>query len=131
MSRRLTPEEKSARAAEREAKQKAARDDYIKKILDDWPPLTSAQIDLISVIMYPGMVGRSGPRGPSAYELERRREAQEREDALKAARKLAESMTACDVCDLQPDAHRFMERRGIDSHEWMPGRAQKILDGKC
>jgi hypothetical protein len=59
--------------------------------------------------------------------LAQRKKLYEREAALKAAKKLAESMTACDVCNLQPDVHHMQRARGMDMHEWQPGRAEKLM----
>jgi hypothetical protein len=52
---------------------------------------------------------------------------QEREDALKEARKAALALTACDVCNLQPEAHSIRRAQHIDMHEWVPGRAEKVM----
>jgi hypothetical protein len=65
--------------------------------------------------------------GPSEYELEQRRKAQKREDALKKAQKAALALTACDVCNLQPEVHHIRRAQRIDMHEWVPGRAEKVM----
>lgn len=102
--------------------------EYADRITSTWPPLTEAQQRVVAYNLY-GIdhLGRTAGAGPSAYELKQREEANEREEALKKARKAALAMTACDVCNLQPDAHHFSQRRGIDSHEWTPGRAEKLM----
>lgn len=104
---------------------------YADRITATWPLPTEAQQRVIAYNLY-GIdhMGRTAGAGPSAYELEERKKANERAEALANARKAALAMTACDVCNLQPDAHQFSERHGIDSHEWTPGRAEKILAGK-
>jgi hypothetical protein len=101
-------------------------EEYAKRIVADWPLPSQAQIDKISILLR-GEDYHPGPRVPSAYELEQQRKVQERADALKAAQKLAEEMTACDVCNLQPNVHYIRRGMGIDSHEWTPGRAEKIM----
>ena len=90
-----------------------------------WPPLTPELRQRVAEIF--GVEARLSRTGPSEYELEQRRKAQERADALKAAQQAALALTACDVCNLQPDQHVYAQRRSIDSHEWQPGRAEKIM----
>jgi len=89
-----------------------------------WPPLTPELARRVGAIF--GVDVKVAAR-TSEYELEERRKMYEREAAIKAAKALAESLTACDVCNLQPDAHRYMQATSIDSHEWTPGRADKVL----
>lgn len=128
---RMTEEQKAARKAEREAKQKADIQAWARKKAEEMPPLTEEQIAKVSRILYGGVVDRA-PREPSAYELEQRRKAQEQADALKEAERIAASMLACDVCDLPPVAHRMQQEysAGVGFHEWVPGRAQRILKGE-
>lgn len=126
MAKRLTPEEKAQRAADREAKAKSDRDAYIKKLVDDWPPLTDDQIWKLRKIMRLHEPA-DAPRGPSPYELEQQQKLREKEKALADAKKLALSLTACDVCDIQPEQHYYAQKGAIDMHEWQPGRAAKVL----
>jgi hypothetical protein len=109
----------------RVSKAQVERHQYIMSILKDWPEPTERQRRTITNLLYGDPA--PGKTGPSAYELEQRRKAAEREEALKQARQAALAMTACDVCNLQPDQHKYAERTGIDSHEWQPGRAKKLM----
>lgn len=129
---RMTEEQKAARRAEREAKQKADIQAWAQKKAEELPPLTDEQIFKIARIMRGDRVPPT-PREPSAYELEQRRKAQERADALKEAERIAASMLACDVCGLPPVAHRMQQEysAGVGFHEWVPGRAQRILRGEA
>jgi len=131
MAKRMTPEEKAQRAEAREAARKAQRDEHIQKLLADWPPLTLDQAHKLRVLLYPNHKHPAADRGPTPHEIEPRRKQREREDALAAAKKLAESLTACDVCDIQPEQHYYAQRGAIDMHEWQPGRAEKIMKGKA
>jgi hypothetical protein len=98
---------------------------YITSLLEDWPAPSQQQRRTVMGLLY----GTEAPAssGPSEWELERQRQEQERADALQQARQAALSLTACDVCNLQPEQHAYAQRGGIDSHEWTPGRADKIL----
>lgn len=104
------------------------RADYIEALLADWPEPSPQQRRTVMGLLYGEAAAR--PAGPSAYELEQQRKAAEREDALHNARKAAFALTACDVCNLQPEQHAYAQRGGIDSHEWTPGRADKIMRGQ-
>jgi len=104
---------------------------YIDGILADWPPPTPQQARIIAENLYPGSAAPSGPREPSAWELEQRRKENERAHALKQAKKAAESLTACDVCNLQPEVHGIRRSMGADMHDWQPGRAEKLLKRKA
>lgn len=126
MSPRITTEEKSRREAEREAKRKAERDAYIQEVLAEWPPLTDEQIWTIRKLMDLDLP-QGGPRKPTAYEVEQRRQDSERAQALRKAQKAALALTACDVCNLQPDEHQYANRFKIDAHQWTPGRAERIM----
>ena len=93
-----------------------------------WPPLTEEQQRVIAYNLYGiGHNGRKIGTGPSEYELKQRKEAYERDEALKKAKKAAEAMTACDVCNLQPEAHRIRQANSVDMHQWQPGRAEKLM----
>lgn len=116
MGKLLTDEQKSARAA------------YIEDLIKDWPPPTEKQTKLIIGLLY-GSSPRK-PQGPSQWDLERQRKERELAEALSKARKAAAAMTACDVCNLQPDEHEYANRYSIDSHEWVPGRAERLLAQK-
>jgi hypothetical protein len=118
MSKRMTPEQEAE-----------ARKAYIDSVLKDWPPMTSEQARKVAHLLYPDRFA-SRPTQPSAYELEQRRKENERAEALKKAKKAAEAMTACDVCDLQPEAHQYQKAYGA-FHEWVPGRAEKLLKRKA
>jgi len=101
---------------------------YIESLLADWPAPTPQQQRTVMGLLY----GEPAPSaaGPSEWQLEQQRVANEREEALRQARKAALALTACDVCNLQPEQHAYAQRAGIDSHEWTPGRADKIQAGK-
>lgn len=108
-------------------------EEYVARVVAAAPPISDETLDLLAVIFAPAIRPGQDPharREPSAAELERQRKAQEREDAKTAAKKLALSMTACDVCDLQPDVHEFQQKHGT-YHEWEPGRAEKIMGGSA
>lgn len=124
MSRKVTAEAR----AERKAKEKADYDAHIKRIVAEAPPLSDAQLDYLAVLLRPVIHGNKplGPREPSAYELEQRRIEKERADGLRAAMKAAEALTACDICDLQPDAHTY-QNATASYHEWEPGRAARVM----
>jgi hypothetical protein len=101
---------------------------YFDKILAGWPEPTEKQIRTMHHLL--GPTGGSGPApytGPSEYELQQRQQAREREDALKKAQKAALALTACDVCNLQPEVHHIRRAQRIDMHEWVPGRAEKVM----
>lgn len=100
---------------------------YIARVVAEAPPLTAAQIDGLALLLRPETAAARGPRQPSAYELEERRKEQERQAALHAAKKLAESLTECDACNLQPIAHSMNQLRAFGFHEWVPGRAEKVM----
>jgi hypothetical protein len=110
----------------RVSKAEVERAAYFEAILVDWPEPTDAQRKFIEYQLSGG-VGPAPSTGPSSYELEQRRKAQEREDALKEARKAAMALTACDVCNLQPEVHEIRRAQRIDMHEWVPGRAEKVM----
>lgn len=105
--------------------QAETREEWIARVVSEAPPLTDAQLVLLRSIMFPARESSARSK-PSAYELEQRRLARERSDALAAAKKLAESLTECDACGLQPAAH-FYQRGYAGFHDWEPGRAQKIM----
>jgi hypothetical protein len=111
----------------RVAKAEAERAAHIDALLEDWPPLTPRQAKVVASLLYGEDIAKARHSEPTAYEVEQRRKSQEREDALKSAKKLAEAMTACDVCDLQPDAHHYQKNYGMGYHEWIPGRAEKVM----
>jgi len=104
-----------------------SRDEYIARIVAGFPPPSAAQLDKVWALLGLGGSADRGPREPSAYELEQRRKENERLDALKKAKKAAEAMTACDVCNLQPEVHGIRRSMGADMHDWQPGRAEKLL----
>lgn len=105
------------------------RHQYIFGILADWPEPTEQQARTIQYLLGPnGGVGPAPRTGPSEYELEQRRKDQEREDALKEARNAALALTACDVCNLQPEVHHIRKAQRIDMHDWVPGRAEKVMN---
>ena len=106
------------------SKQAGVRAAYIARAIAEAPPISDEVIDRLAVMLNPRSRVDSGP---SASVLEERRKWQEREDAMKAAKKLAESLTACDVCDLQPDAHTFQKSHGAGYHDWEPGRAARVM----
>lgn len=99
--------------------------EYAKRLVATWPLPSLEQRRRVTILLY----GDTEPAftGPSEYELEQRRKAQEREDALKKAQQAALAMTACDVCNLQPDQHRYRQASTVDMHEWQPGRAEKLM----
>ena len=103
-----------------------ARAAYISSILADWPPLTSEQQSVISRNLH-GADGVHTPKRASAFELAERKKVNERESAMRAARKSSLAMPACDVCNLQPEAHRIRQANSVDMHEWQPGRAEKLM----
>lgn len=105
--------------------QAAERAAHIESLLADWPEPSPQQRRTVMTLLYGEEAAR--PTGPSAFQLEQQRKAAEREEALQQARKAALSLTACDVCNLQPEQHAYAQRGGIDSHEWTPGRAEKVL----
>lgn len=127
MAKRMTPEEKAQRDADRKAQEEADRAAYIKKIVDEAPPPSLEQIVLIRRLLNLDRPADS-PRGPTAHELEQQRKLREKEKALSDAKKLALSLTACDVCDIQPEQHYYAQKVSIDMHEWQPGRAEKIMN---
>jgi hypothetical protein len=98
---------------------------HIASLLTDWPEPSPHQRRTIAHLLYGDPA--PGSAGPSEYEIEQNRKAAERDQALRQARKAAEAMTACDVCNLQPDAHSIRRAQGIDMHEWTPGRADKLM----
>jgi hypothetical protein len=105
--------------------QQAASAAYIESLLADWPEPSHQQRRTVMTLLYGEEAAR--PAGPSEWQLEQQRKADERGAALRDARKAALSLTACDVCNLQPEQHTYAQRGGIDSHEWTPGRAEKLL----
>lgn len=126
---RMTDEQKAARKAEREAKRKADMDAWVEREIAKIEPLTDEQLCKIVRIMRGERVSPE-PRVPSAYELEQRRQYDEQAAALKEAERLAEAMLVCDMCDLSPAAHRAQRHHGVVGfHDWVPGRAQKIMQG--
>lgn len=50
---KMTEEEKAARKAEREAKQKAELEAYAKEVAAGFPPLTREQADVIATLLFP------------------------------------------------------------------------------
>jgi hypothetical protein len=102
------------------------RKPYFDALLADWPEPTPRQA---AIIRYNLGLDPAPYAGPSEYELAQRRKIQEREDALKEARKAALALTACDVCNLQPEVHNIRRAQRIDMHEWVPGRAEKFIQG--
>ena len=104
----------------------SARTAYISSILAGWPPLTLEQQAVINRNLH-GAEGVHTPKRASAFELAERKKSREREAAMKAARKSSLAMTACDVCNLQPEAHRIRQANSVDMHEWQPGRAEKLM----
>lgn len=100
---------------------------YAARVVGAWPAPTTEQQAVIRRYLYGIEETQESPSKPSEYELEQRRKQQEREQALCEAKKAALALTACDVCNLQPDAHWVRRGQGIDMHEWMPGRAEKII----
>lgn len=107
--------------------QTTTRAAYISSILAAWPPLTPQQQNAIGSLLGAGEGATVISAGPSEWEMAKWKELAEREDAIKAAKKLAESMTACDVCNLQPEVHHMRRGLGISMHEWQPGRAEKLM----
>jgi hypothetical protein len=109
----------------RASKAQVERQRYLGELLAEWPEPTAKQENLIDRLVF--NVGPAPAAGPSEYELEQRRKAQAREDALKEARTAALALTACDVCNLQPEVHHIRRAQRIDMHEWVPGRAEKVM----
>lgn len=104
--------------------------EHVKRVVDEWPPLRPEQIDRIAVLLYGGRP-HSAPTGPSPAMLEQQRRDAEAEAERNRVRKLAEQLTACDMCDVPLDKHRFAEMSSeIEAHEWVPGRANAILGSK-
>lgn len=104
-------------------------DEYVARVVASFPPLSAEQIDRIAVLLRGGPIPKQN-REPSAADIERRQKEAEAEKEHQRVRKLAESITACDVCSVPLDKHAFAESSSeIQSHKWQSGRADKILRG--
>jgi hypothetical protein len=98
---------------------------YAKALVAGWPEISKAQADRVAILLR-GETVSPLPHQPTERELVARQEAEGRAMALQAAKDLALSLTACDVCDLQPETHNFQRSYG-DFHEWAPGRADRVV----
>lgn len=105
--------------------------EYVEREVAKAPPLRQDQINVIARALR-GEVVRDTPTPPSAYELEQRKRRDAHAASIKHAEELAASMMACDACNLPPVAHRAQSQHGggVGFHEWVPGRAQRILKGE-
>lgn len=104
---------------------------YAASVVAAAPPVTPEIAAELARLLYGGPEARRyvPAAGASEQELDRQRKADERASELKKAKSLAESLTACDVCDLQPEAHDYQQAYGA-YHEWQPGRAARLLKRK-
>jgi hypothetical protein len=101
--------------------------DHIDRIVAEAPPISDERLDQIAVLLRPNHVLTN--RGPSPAQLERERQEAERQAAFKEASRMAATLMACDACDQPPEAHGFQNRLTLGFHEWVPGRAAKIMAG--
>lgn len=112
-----------------DTKKKAEIDAYVTRVVAEAPPLTDEQRDRIAVLLRPAADGHDPRR---ALHIERALEAERKaweakaksEASLKEARRFAASLLLCDVCSIPPEGHY---KKG---HEWVPGRAERVLREK-
>lgn len=100
-------------------------DEHMRDLIATWPPLTSDQKTKLRIILRGSAPPK--PYAKTAIELEMERRAEAQRAQVKAAEDLAAAMIACDVCDLPPVAHTVQDRYYGGYHEWVPGRAEKIM----
>lgn len=103
---------------------------FVERELRKAPPLQPWQLGVIARALR-GDIVHDIPTPPSEHELEQRRKVETQAAAIKEAERMAAKIMACDACNLSPDAHRYQKNYGgVGFHEWVPGRAQRILAGQ-
>lgn len=104
---------------------------YVEREVAKAPPLKPGQVAIVSRALRGEPLINNTPKPPNAYQLEQQRKAEEHAQAIKDAEALAASLIACDACNLPPVAHRVQRQYGgVGFHEWVPGRAQRILESQ-
>jgi hypothetical protein len=103
-------------------------DESLRELVANWPPLTSEQKCKLRILLRGSAPSKPYAKTPAELEMERR--AEELRAQMKAAEDMAAAMIACDVCDLPPVAHTVQDRYYGGYHEWVPGRAEKLMARK-
>lgn len=98
-----------------------------KAVAAAWKPLSRDQLDRVAMIFRGGAI----PSMPSPQEVEQREQRAQAEREQRAAEAYAESLTECDVCNIPLSKHDHAARNSYGKfHNWVPGRAEKVIRGK-
>lgn len=103
--------------------------EHVDRTVAEWPAPTPEQVHRVAELLY----GRTVhiPMTPGPAEMDAHRKAEEAAREQERVRKLAEAMTACDICDVPLDRHHYAEDTALfDGHEWVAGRAEKVMARK-
>lgn len=102
----------------------ASAHEAIARLVAEAPPLKPAQRDRIAVLMRGGE-----PKTVDVAALEKARRESEAASRVAEQKRFAESLTACDVCDVPLAKHHFPARTA-DWHDWVSGRAERLMGAR-